>query len=287
MELFYAATTITLGNGKKTPFWHAPWLNGTRPIDIAPLIYESSKRKNWKVAQALDQEAWIDKIDLQRGFTMDHFLQFVELWKLLDTILLIPDSNDEITWKLTQDGNYTTKSAYEMQWFGLIYSPLDKMVWKAWAPPKTKFFAWLVNQNRIWTADRLAKRGWPNCGLFPLCKQCTETVDHLFVNCRYTTRLWNSVIQWLAINVGHQHHHGTNLTVPEWWELMAGEHATNRKAMASITLLVTWEIWNERNDRVFHNKSAPLHVMLDRIKREARLWVIAGAKRLGDIMPRE
>jgi hypothetical protein len=68
---------------------------------------------------------------------------------------------------------------------------------------------------------------------------------------------------------------------------MAGEHATNRKAMASITLLVTWEIWNERNDRVFHNKSAPLHVMLDRIKREARLWVIAGAKRLGDIMPRE
>jgi hypothetical protein len=128
MELFYAATTITLGNGKKTPFWHAPWLNGTRPIDIAPLIYESSKRKNWKVAQALDREAWIDKIDLQRGFTIDHFLQFVELWTLLDTILLIPDRNDEITWKLTQDGNYTTKSAYEMQWFSLIYSPLDKMV---------------------------------------------------------------------------------------------------------------------------------------------------------------
>jgi hypothetical protein len=68
---------------------------------------------------------------------------------------------------------------------------------------------------------------------------------------------------------------------------MAGEHATNRKAMASITLLVMWEIWNERNDRVFHNKSSPLHVMLDRIKREERLWVIAGAKRLGDIMPRE
>jgi hypothetical protein len=189
MELFYATTTITLGNGKKTPFWHAPWLNGTRPIDIAPLIYESSKRKNWKVAQALDREAWIDKIDLQCGFTMDHFLQFVDLWTLLDTILLNPDSNDEITWKLTQDGNYTTKSAYEMQWFGLIYSPLDNMVWKAWAPPKTKFFAWLVNKNRIWTADRLAKRGWPNCGLCPLCKQCTETVDHLFVNCRYTTRL--------------------------------------------------------------------------------------------------
>jgi hypothetical protein len=28
MEIFYASTSITLGNGKKTPFWHAPWLNG-------------------------------------------------------------------------------------------------------------------------------------------------------------------------------------------------------------------------------------------------------------------
>jgi hypothetical protein len=36
MDLFYASTTITLGNGEKTPFWKAPWLNGLKPIDIAP-----------------------------------------------------------------------------------------------------------------------------------------------------------------------------------------------------------------------------------------------------------
>jgi hypothetical protein len=46
MELFYTATIITVGNGMKTPFWHAPWLEGKRPIDIAPLIFASSKRKN-------------------------------------------------------------------------------------------------------------------------------------------------------------------------------------------------------------------------------------------------
>jgi hypothetical protein len=28
MEILYAATTIALGNGQKTPFWHAPWLGG-------------------------------------------------------------------------------------------------------------------------------------------------------------------------------------------------------------------------------------------------------------------
>ena len=28
MEFFYAATSITIGNGHKTPFWDAPWLGG-------------------------------------------------------------------------------------------------------------------------------------------------------------------------------------------------------------------------------------------------------------------
>jgi hypothetical protein len=45
MDIFYAATTITLGNGKKTSFWEAPWLTGRKPKDIAPLIFDASKRK--------------------------------------------------------------------------------------------------------------------------------------------------------------------------------------------------------------------------------------------------
>jgi hypothetical protein len=51
----------------------------------------------------------------------------------------------------------------------------------------------------------------------------------------------------------------------------------NRKAMASLGLLVIWEIWNARNMRVFRNKHAPPLVILDKIKKETRLWVIAGA----------
>ena len=61
----------------------------------------------------------------------------------------------------------------------------------------------------------------------------------------------------------------------------------NRKAMASLTRLVTWEIWNERNARVFNKKFTSPVVILDRVKREARMWVSAGAKCLGEIMPRE
>jgi hypothetical protein len=41
-----------------------------------------------------------------------------------------------------------------------------------WGPPKCKiFFAWLVLQNRVWMAARLAQRGYQKFGLFELCNQ--------------------------------------------------------------------------------------------------------------------
>jgi hypothetical protein len=286
MDIFYAATSITVGNGKKTPFWHAPWLGGRKPIDIAPLIFNSSKRKNWKVAQALNDRAWIAKIDLGKPFTADHLRQFVELWTLLNTVTLRHDIDDDIIWRLTPHGGYTTKSAYELQFFGSTASAMDKYIWKAWAPPKVKFFAWLANQKRIWTADRLARRGWPNCGLCPLCKQVTESVDHLFVHCRFTLRLWTRVKDWLGIpELTPSNWEG--LSIEDWWRRMSYDARINRKAMASLTMLVSWEVWCERNARVFRNKLAPSFVVFDRIKSESKLWVLAGAKCLGDFMPGE
>jgi hypothetical protein len=286
MEIFYAATTITLGNGKKTPFWQAPWLHGRKPIDVAPLIYAVSKRKNWKVSHAMNGEAWISKITLDASFSLDHFSQFVDLWSLISTINLTPEVEDDITWRLTPSGNYTAKSAYELQLLGSTASHMNKTIWKAWAPPEVKFFAWLANQGRIWTADRLAKRGWPNCGLCPLCKQCTESTEHLFVHCRFTIRLWGLVKDWLGLTSLNATE-WTSLDTQGWWNFMAGGGMPHRKAMASVTLLVSWEVWNERNAGVFRSKSAPAQVVFDRIRGEARLWVLAGAKSLSNLIPRE
>jgi hypothetical protein len=75
--------------------------------------------------------------------------------------------------------------------------------------------------------------------------------------------------------------------IADWWFMMAGGSSATRKGIASLTLLIYWEIWCERNARVFRSKLAPSSVVLDKVKCEARLWVLAGAKRLGDLMPGE
>lgn len=37
--------------------------------------------------------------------------------------------------------------------------------------PQRKFFPWLICGDRVWTADRLRKSGWPDCDLCSLCRR--------------------------------------------------------------------------------------------------------------------
>jgi hypothetical protein len=74
----------------------------------------------------------------------EHILQFTTLWALIVRTPLTPHQEDKISWTLTKHGDYTTASTYIAQFTD--YSPAPKLasLWKAWAPPKCKFFAWLI-----------------------------------------------------------------------------------------------------------------------------------------------
>jgi hypothetical protein len=131
MNIFYAAITISLGNGKKTPFWDAPWLNGIAPKDIAPKIFESSKRKKCKVDQAIVNGAWIANINIDNTFSKTHLAQFIELWLLVNGVQLHTGVEDSIVWKLTSNGQYSAALAYKLQFLGLVQSAMNTIVWKA------------------------------------------------------------------------------------------------------------------------------------------------------------
>jgi hypothetical protein len=136
MDFFYATTSIMVGNGRKTPFWHAPWLHGRAPIDIAPLIFKLSKRKKVSVAQALLDGSWVRNINLEATFDWEHLSQFVDLWVLVNNMLLNDAGDDEIVWKLPENGQYTAASAYKAQFLGLVHSDMNTIVWKASPPPQ-------------------------------------------------------------------------------------------------------------------------------------------------------
>jgi hypothetical protein len=138
---------------------------------------------------------------------------------------------------------------------------------------KCKFFSWLAIQIHIWTADRLAARNWPHEPTCALCRVALESGLHLFVECRFTKRIWEEVAVWVAVE-------GLKPSSWHWWEKLGFLSRCNRKGIRSLLILVNWEIWREKNARIFYRRFSSCQQIIAKIKSEAAAWNLAGAKHL-------
>jgi len=122
----------------------------------------------------------------------------------------------------------------------------DKCTWMTKAPPKCRFFIWLMLQNRLWTAARLQIRGSPNDYFCPLCIRNLETSSHLFQESCFSREIWDRVSLWIT---------ATTMRPGNWrqvndlglWFLELANNATRAKleGVRSIVMLTTWEIWKK------------------------------------------
>jgi hypothetical protein len=172
--LFTAATKVTIHNGRTTKFWSSSWLSGGNPAMMFPGLFQHSKRKNIIVANAMCN-------DVMHEITPTLLVEYVMLWILIDVVPFDPgdSSEGEIIWTGTVVGEYSARSAYEIQFDGSLVSSFPT-IWRIWAPSRCKFFSWLMLQNRICFADRLLLGEWLNDYFCPLCRRNLKTVIHLF-----------------------------------------------------------------------------------------------------------
>ena len=88
------------------------------------------------------------------------------------------------------DGIYSVKSAYNLQFQGSYSTFRSDTIWQAEAEGKHKFFAWLLVQCKILTADKLLARQWPCNPICSLCNIEQETAAHLILHCPFAQQVW-------------------------------------------------------------------------------------------------
>lgn len=71
---------------------------------------------------------------------------------------------------------------------------------------------------------------------------------------------------------------GASWSIDDRWTTVAGTRGLLGKAVVMVLILITWEIWKERNARIFYNKSTVPRELLAKIKEKGRMWSLAGAK---------
>jgi hypothetical protein len=77
---------------------------------------------------------------------MQAILEYLHLWTIVLSVQL-SDQLDTISWKWSNSGEFTSKSAYQALFLGRIQFQ-NAPVWKMMAPPCCRYFIWLVALNR-------------------------------------------------------------------------------------------------------------------------------------------
>ena len=185
---------------------------------------------------------------------------------------------------LRHSQNRSSKSAYAAFFVGTIKFGLWKRIWKSWAPPRWKFFIWLVFHNRYWKADCLAKRGLPHLEACPLCDQVEETIHHILVGYVFTRQIWARIFQFLGLS--YLSPEPTSRFSKWWWKAISSVPKDEWKGLNSLIILVVWEVWKHRNSCVFENATPSIQKVLRSVSAEGILWCSAGPKKLQELLVR-
>ena len=208
--------------------------------------------------------------------------QYLYLWRTIAETVLSPEP-DKLVWRWTANGVYSAKSAYLASFHTSANSAAWKLIWKSWAPNRVKFFHWLADLDRCWTAERLRRHGLQHHPRCLFCDQAPETMHHLTIGCPFSRQVWHDVLASLRMTCRPPI---DDASLFDWW--CAAKQSTPKamhKGLATVTLLVPWMLWKHRNSCVFDRARPSVHNLMNKIKEEAVAWVRAGAKGLRVLVP--
>lgn len=268
-QLCLTAVKCELGDGRNLKFWTSGWLDGRSIADLAPHLMEfvSSEEQQSVVADVLPDHRWVAGI---RGRpSIPAIAEFMDVWELVSGHELGVEA-DSFTWRLTTNGNYSSKSAYGAFFLGREGAPGAAELWSSKAPLLHKLHGWFTLRGRLWTADRLARRGMDHPDASPLCCQEPETTEHLTMRCPFAREVWYTML--LAVRL-HRFTPTDQAVFVVWWgTIAAAVPRDRRKDLNAMITLVARCLWLERNSRVFDKIASLPWTVCRKIREEWTLW---------------
>lgn len=135
------------------------------------------------------------------------------------------------------------------------------LLWYKHCLPKAEEFVWLAIKGRILTCERRKRLGFVGPKKCVMCGEEEENLDHLLLQCKVAQSCWLSVKRMF-------YWHGPlQQSLIEFFESWPRQ---NRKSTLSSMWnispsLVIWEIWKERNQRIFQDKKEDERMLVSRI----------------------
>ncbi|XP_062075819.1 uncharacterized protein LOC133779939 [Humulus lupulus] len=122
-----------------------------------------------------------------------------------------------------------------------------RTVWSKLILPKHRFMLWQVVKSQLLTRDNLSRlHVHMTSVLCPVCERCLESHSHLFFDCSLSTRLVNSIFNWLGFVAWP-------LDFNSWMVWLARARSGVKSDIVNMVFAAAiYSIWRNRN-RCFHD----------------------------------
>ncbi|KAL5697583.1 hypothetical protein ACHQM5_028709 [Ranunculus cassubicifolius] len=215
--------------------------------------------------------AW--NLNLARRLTDNEIQQATQLMPILEEIQFSEESDDVRVWcsKYQYSVRATTRMLTELRAADLgprNESVQASLIWLKDVPSRINFFLWVLAKDRVLTHENLRRRGYHLCSKCVFCEKETETRNHLFLSCPVIMEIWEFVFGVFGV------HRPSSWTVENILAANAEVQFTDigKVYWKFIRHATFWEIWLERNNRIFEETKLESWRLIDRIKKSIWRW---------------
>lgn len=249
---------MEVGDGHNTDFWNDCW------ADVEPLAtkfpalhshYAARARSVHDVVRSELRDMFQPRLSTQAAAELGALTQ------LLQDVALNNDQDRRTCFFEDSSQRLVAGLIYQASVRGDHDCASYAFVWKTFAPPRVKFFAWLLTKERIHCRTNLQHKSIVDDATCEVCKGAPETVDHIFSGCPFVHSFWAS-IGWAPQHIAPC----KNI----WLSSPPGHVAT--RILHPALLLICWEIWKHRNDVVFNALPPSIPRLTAAIKGAAKDW---------------
>ncbi|KAF8673019.1 hypothetical protein HU200_049092 [Digitaria exilis] len=229
-----------------TSFWEDRWLSVGRLKDVFPMLYSHVTAPEVSVARII--AGGIHNTLVPR-LTNGGREELAKLEEIINRVTLTATTDHRSSVLATENN---------MLRAGPVYKRLMKVTNRA--PPRIKFFSWLLVQERINCRTNLLKKNILDSAVCEICKNRDEDCDHQMFKCPFAAQVWATLeIETEGSTVS------SLWTVPRPTTIPAKHYGV-------FLMLICWELWRHRNDVVFNGVSPSLTRFWTAWKEDASLW---------------
>ncbi|KAL2944944.1 hypothetical protein RDABS01_033291 [Bienertia sinuspersici] len=257
-----------LGRVMKAKYYHNSSFLESALGPLSSFSWRSIWSSKALVKEAYDKGRFITSHPVEGINKVSDLINFEKMEWELDLvegcILAIPISvrviSDELTWASSKEGEYSVKTAY-MLGKGCNLDNFHQAwadIWSLEAIPKVRHFLWRMCTGSLPVRSLLQARHLTTQAECPWCEKEQETLNHALFGCERVKELWEDCrVQSLL-------HQDVTSNV---CDLIAHWNRCDRN-QNKLEAYLAWNIWMERNKKVFENKATPNKVIVERVKRQ-------------------